>query len=55
MVRTCLVDSKAYQQTNMEFPELLPEDVAEAVIAVLATPKHVVISELTIKPAGEMF
>ena len=36
-------------------PSLNPEDIADAVVYVIGTPKHVQITELTIKPLGEIF
>lgn len=36
-------------------PGLEPEDVADAVAYIISTPEHVNISELTIKPKGEMY
>lgn len=38
-----------------ESPKLLPEDIANAVVYILGTPERVNITELTIKPTGEMF
>mgnify|MGYP007016976900 CR=1 FL=1 len=34
---------------------LKPKDIADSVLYVLATPPHVQIHELTIKPLGEVF
>ncbi|KXJ68113.1 hypothetical protein RP20_CCG005637 [Aedes albopictus] len=36
-------------------PFLEPEDIANSVVHVISTPKHVEIKELTIKPLGERF
>lgn len=36
-------------------PKLLPEDIADAVVYLLGTPERVQITELTIKPTGELF
>ena len=38
-----------------DVPALNPEDIADAVIYVIGTPKHVQITQLTIKPLGEIF
>lgn len=54
-VRTNLIDPKIYEQASIEFPALDAKDVAHAVLYVLGTPKHVEVSELRIKPVGEMF
>ncbi|KAF2889913.1 hypothetical protein ILUMI_16260, partial [Ignelater luminosus] len=38
-----------------KFPSLQSEDVADSVLYVLATPRHVQVHELIIKPVGEPF
>jgi len=47
--------SKQKQEFFKSLPSLQPEDVADAVNYVLATPPHVQVHELMIKPVGEKF
>jgi len=37
-----------------EHPPIQPEDIAQAVLAVLALPPHVVVNELLIRPTGQV-
>nr|XP_008194723.1 PREDICTED: farnesol dehydrogenase [Tribolium castaneum] len=40
---------------NFDIPALKPEDIADAILYVLATGPHVQVHELTIHPLGELF
>ncbi|XP_023169475.2 farnesol dehydrogenase [Drosophila hydei] len=50
-----LVDTDMVPQAYKRLPMLQPEDVANAIMYALATPPHVQVHELTIKPMGEPF
>ncbi|KAH8419764.1 hypothetical protein KR009_002293 [Drosophila setifemur] len=50
-----LVDTDMVPQAYKSLPMLQAEDVANAIIYALATPPHVQVHELTIKPMGEPF
>ncbi|XP_030563165.1 farnesol dehydrogenase [Drosophila novamexicana] len=50
-----LVDTDLVPQAYKRLPMLQPEDVANAIMYALATPPHVQVHELTIKPMGEPF
>ncbi|KAH8250560.1 hypothetical protein KR038_006942 [Drosophila bunnanda] len=50
-----LVDTELVPQAYKSLPMLRAEDVANAIMYVLATPEHVQVHELTIKPMGEPF
>ncbi|KAH8283255.1 hypothetical protein KR044_006641 [Drosophila immigrans] len=50
-----LVDTELVPQAYKRLPMLQPEDVANAIMYALATPPHVQVHELTIKPMGEPF
>ncbi|XP_017100611.1 farnesol dehydrogenase [Drosophila bipectinata] len=50
-----LVDTELVPQAYKTLPMLQAEDVANAIMYALATPPHVQVHELTIKPMGEPF
>ncbi|EDW07277.2 farnesol dehydrogenase [Drosophila mojavensis] len=50
-----LVDTEMVPQPYKRLPMLQPEDVANAIMYALATPPHVQVHELTLKPMGEPF
>ncbi|XP_044317090.1 farnesol dehydrogenase [Drosophila rhopaloa] len=50
-----LVDTELVPLAYKRLPMLQAEDVANAILYVLATPPHVQVHELTIKPMGEPF
>ncbi|XP_017062823.1 farnesol dehydrogenase [Drosophila eugracilis] len=50
-----LVDTELVPLAYKRLPMLQAEDVANAIMYVLATPPHVQVHELTIKPMGEPF
>ncbi|XP_034490227.1 farnesol dehydrogenase [Drosophila innubila] len=50
-----LVDTDMVPQDYKRLPMLQPEDVANAIMYALATPPHVQVHEVTIKPMGEPF
>ncbi|XP_068158772.1 farnesol dehydrogenase [Drosophila tropicalis] len=50
-----LVDTELVPQQYKTLPMLQAEDVANAIMYALATPPHVQVHELTIKPMGEPF
>ncbi|KAL1377953.1 hypothetical protein pipiens_015907 [Culex pipiens pipiens] len=52
-VRTEIFNDPDLIASNIPF--LVPEDIANSVVHVISTPKHVEIKELTIKPLGERF
>ncbi|KAF2894272.1 hypothetical protein ILUMI_11904 [Ignelater luminosus] len=48
-----VLNSEAFKEHYRKYPSLDPEDIAGAVMYALATPPHVQIHELIIKPVGE--
>ncbi|XP_060662803.1 farnesol dehydrogenase [Drosophila nasuta] len=50
-----LVDTELVPQAYKRLPMLQPEDVANAIMYALATPPHVQVHEVTLKPMGEPF
>ncbi|XP_060515971.1 farnesol dehydrogenase-like [Cylas formicarius] len=50
-----LLEDEHIKEVFKTAPKLSSEDVANAVLAVLATPPHVQIVELIVKPVGELF
>lgn len=51
MVRTEIYDASFFDH----FVHMQPEDVSQAVLYALGTAPHVNVSELTLKPVGELF
>lgn len=49
------MDTELVPQAYKTLPMLQAEDVANAIMYALATPPHVQVHELTIKPMGEPF
>ncbi|XP_062715256.1 farnesol dehydrogenase-like isoform X1 [Aedes albopictus] len=49
------VKTEILELTEVQFPLLNAEDIAQAVLYVLSTPSHVQVHELIIKPIGERF
>ncbi|CAG9771280.1 unnamed protein product [Ceutorhynchus assimilis] len=54
-IRVNFGEERAKLIEQMEMPGLDPEDVAEGVLYVLATPEHVNVNELTVRALGEKY
>ncbi|XP_061387615.1 farnesol dehydrogenase-like [Musca vetustissima] len=50
-----LVDTEIVPESYQGLPMLKPEDISAGVMYAIATPPHVQVHELTIKPVGETF
>lgn len=51
MVRTEIMDDNVYNYVK----HLQPEDVSQSVLYALSTPPHVNVSEIIVRPVGELF
>lgn len=51
-VKTEMVEAHGMENL-LSVPNILPEDIADAVVYVLGTPLRVQVTEMTIRPLGE--
>lgn len=58
LVHTNIFASAGYENTEQMFqalPSLRPADVSQTVLFALSVPEHVLVTELTVKPVGEVW